>query len=178
MYVDVNNASSVHSSAPPASTTAERAGLRHAFGKFATGVTIVTTRTADGPLGITANSFSSVSLDPAIVLWSIARESRRFEPFSGSRFQAIHVLADDQTELCRRFFRSGTDFSSLDVGIDRNGVPLLPGVLARFDCEIVNRVECGDHLVLMGQVRSFVAADGEPLVFSSGHYGRVEAISP
>ena len=119
-----------------------------------------------------------MSLDPAIVLWSIARESRRFEPFSGSRFQAIHVLADDQIELCRRFFRSGTDFSGLDVGIDRNGVPLLPGVLARFDCEIVNRVECGDHLVLMGQVRSFVAADGEPLVFSSGHYARVEAISP
>lgn len=178
MYVDVNDASSV--SRPPAQAVpaADSTALRQAFGRFATGITIVTAQTPEGPLGITANSFSSVSLEPPIVLWSIARGSRRFEPFARSRFQAIHVLAADQLDLCRRFFRSGTDFAGLDVGQDDNGVPILPGALARFDCEIVNRVACGDHLVLMGQVLAFTAAEGAPLVFSSGRYGRVEAFAP
>lgn len=145
--------------------------LRSAFGRFATGLTVVTAASDDGPVGITANSFSSVSLDPPLVLWSIARSSRRFGAFADARFQAIHILGSDQMDLGRRFFHDGRDFSGLDTSAGIGDVPLIDGALARLECEIVRRVDCGDHLVLIGQVRAMETGDGEPLVFSAGRYG-------
>mgnify|MGYP001193108894 CR=1 FL=1 len=149
--------------------------LRGAFGRFATGLTVVTAASEDGPVGITANSFSSVSLDPPLVLWSIARSSRRFDAFARARFQAIHILGADQMDLCRRFFRDGRDFSGLDARQGIGSVPLIDGALARLECEIVRRVDCGDHLILIGEVCAMETADGEPLVFSAGRYGTVAA---
>lgn len=149
--------------------------LRGAFGRFATGLTVVTAASGDGPVGITANSFSSVSLDPPLVLWSIARSSRRFGAFADARFQAIHILGADQMDLGRRFFRDGRDFSGLGTSFGIGSVPLIDGALARFECEIVRRVDCGDHLILIGEVRAMETADGDPLVFSAGRYGTLAA---
>lgn len=150
--------------------------LRHAFGRFATGVTVVTISTPDGPLAITANSFSSVSLEPPLVLWSISRKSRRFEAFRRADHQAIHVLGAEQADLCWRFSRSGSDFSGLALVQGRNGVPLLRNALARFECEIINRVDAGDHVLQIARVLGHTLGDGEPLVFGAGRYGRIEAM--
>jgi flavin reductase (DIM6/NTAB) family NADH-FMN oxidoreductase RutF len=147
--------------------------LRDAYGKFATGVTIVTTQTPEGPVGITANSFSSVSLDPPLVLWALGSHSKRFAAFSACRHYAIHVLSAEQADLCWRFSRSGSDFEGLNLETNNEGVPLLPDALARFECEIANRFEGGDHMILLGRVLRMAASDGDPLVFAAGRYGRV-----
>jgi flavin reductase (DIM6/NTAB) family NADH-FMN oxidoreductase RutF len=151
--------------------------LRSAFGRFATGVTIVTTATPDGPVAITANSFSSVSLDPPLVLWAVGRHSKRFDAFASSRHYAIHVLSAEQADLCWRFSRNGNDFSGVGVGVNAENVPLLPDCLARFECEIANRVDGGDHLILIGKVLRMSAAEGDPLVFAAGRYGRIGAVA-
>lgn len=149
--------------------------LRTAFGRFTTGVTIVTAQTAEGPIGITANSFASISLDPPLVMWAIGRHSRRFRSFSDCRHYAIHVLAADQHDLCWRFARDGRDFETTGVEYSAEGSPLLPGALARFECEIASRIDGGDHEMLIGRVLRMTARDGEPLVFSGGRYRRVGA---
>jgi flavin reductase (DIM6/NTAB) family NADH-FMN oxidoreductase RutF len=146
--------------------------LRNAFGRFTTGVTIVTTQTPVGPLGITANSFSSVSLDPPLVMWSIGRHSSRFAAFAECQYFAVHVLAIEQHDLCRRFARSGCDFSGLELTFNDEGAPLLPGALARFECETADRFTGGDHEMLLGRVLRMTAREGEPMVFSAGRYRR------
>ncbi|MGE0279014.1 MAG: flavin reductase family protein [Rhizobiaceae bacterium] len=147
--------------------------LRNTFGRFATGVTIVTVQTPDGPLGITANSFSSVSLDPPLIMWSIARHSSRFAPFAEAEHFAIHVLAREQDHLCWRFAKSGRDFSGVELAFNPEGAPLLPGALARFECEIASRIDAGDHVMLLARVQRMAARDGEPMVFFGGHYRRI-----
>ena len=107
--------------------------FRDALGRFATGVTVVTCE-ADGPLGITANSFASVSLDPPLVLWSPARGSRRFDAFAGARHFAIHVLGAEQEALGAGFSSSGEAFEGLELERNAEGVPLIAGCLARFEC--------------------------------------------
>ncbi|MER8776211.1 flavin reductase family protein [Mesorhizobium sp. M0027] len=149
--------------------------LRNAFGRFATGVTVVTTGTADGPVAITANSFSSVSLDPPLVLWSIGRHSRRFEAFANSAHYAIHVLAEDQIDLCWRFSKSGTDFADLDLSWSEHGVPLLPRALARFECSVADRFPAGDHMILLGRVLELQTQEGLPLLFAGGKSRAQEA---
>lgn len=145
--------------------------FRHALGRFATGVCVVTTSAPDGPLGITANSFASVSLDPPLVLWSPARCSRRFDAFAETRHFAIHVLGDDQEELGRRFSRAGHDFEGLDWSEGAGGTPLIEGCLARFECDLAAQHEGGDHMIVVGRVTAAEYRDGAPLLFSSGRYG-------
>lgn len=145
--------------------------LRNAFGRFATGVTVVTTGTVEGPIAITANSFSSVSLDPPLVLWSIGRHSRRFDAFANSSHYAIHVLADHQADLCWRFSKSGSDFSNLDLSWNEHGVPLLPQALARFECSVADRFAAGDHMILLGRVLDLETQEGAPLLFAGGKPG-------
>lgn len=146
--------------------------FRNALGQFATGVTVVTTDTPDGPLGITANSFASVSLDPPLVLWSPAKASRRFPPFEAATRYAIHVLAEDQTHTCGRFSKDGYDFDGLAWHRGAHGVPLIDGCLARFECERVAAHDGGDHLIIVGRVLAAEMRDGAPLLFASGRYGR------
>jgi flavin reductase (DIM6/NTAB) family NADH-FMN oxidoreductase RutF len=144
--------------------------LRDAFGRFATGVTVVTTTTSEGPVGFTANSFSSLSLDPPLVLWSPAKSSRRFGAFAGAGHYAIHVLADDQTGLIQRFTRSGEGFTGLEHSLTGEGLPVL-SALARFDCAAHAMHDGGDHAILVGRVLRVTVRDGAPLVFSQGRYG-------
>jgi flavin reductase (DIM6/NTAB) family NADH-FMN oxidoreductase RutF len=149
--------------------------FRDALGRFATGVTVVTTVCPDGPVGITANSFASVSLDPPIVLWSIGRHSSRFAAFADCERFAVHVLAADQIDLSRRFARSnGEAFSGLPIETNADGVPLLPGCLSRFECTRLAAHDGGDHLIVVARVTAASLRDGDPLVFSRGGYGRFD----
>lgn len=149
--------------------------LRTALGQFATGVTVITAREADGdaPIGITVNSFASVSLNPALVLWSAARSSMRHVHFSNADAFAIHVLKADQFHIAERFARSGNCFEGLDYRLNDQAIPLLGGVLARFECVTEATHEGGDHTIIIGRVTRFQAdSSGKPLVFSQGRYGR------
>ena len=160
-----------HSTPTPDTARDTARALRDALGRYATGVTIVTAQRPQGPVGITANSFTSVSLDPPLVLWCPARRSSRFAAFAEAPTYAIHVLAADQLELCRRFARSGADFADLPSGTTPEGAPILQGVLARFDCRAHAIHDGGDHAILVGQVLRATTREGDPLLFWGGRYG-------
>jgi flavin reductase (DIM6/NTAB) family NADH-FMN oxidoreductase RutF len=145
--------------------------LRRALGQYATGVTVVTTQDDEGrQWGMTANSFTSVSLNPPIVLWAAAKASPSFPAFEvASRF-AVNVLASDQHHLSRQFSASGTDkFDGVRVSED-HGLPVLDGTVAHFVCRATQRIDAGDHVVFLAEVESYDAPGGEPLVFHSGFY--------
>ena len=146
--------------------------FREALGKFATGVTIVTCHSQIGPLGITANSFASVSLDPPLVLWSPARASKRFQAFETADHFAIHILGKHQHHCCRAFATVGDDFSEFDWQPSDRNVPLINDCLARFECERHAVHDGGDHAIIVGRVTAATVSDGDPLVFSEGEYGQ------
>ena len=145
--------------------------FRDALGRFATGVTLVTCDSDIGPLGITANSFASLSLDPPLVLWSPARSSRRFDAFTRARHFAIHILRDDQIDLARAFTHHGQAWEGIDWRRSPEGVPLIDGTLARFDCRLHAIHDGGDHAIVVGEVAAAVIGQGTPLVFAGGGYG-------
>ncbi|MGR3485879.1 MAG: flavin reductase family protein [Paracoccaceae bacterium] len=145
-------------------------GFRDALGRFATGVTVVTAASADGPVGITANSFASVSLDPPLVLWCPAKSSARFTDFETAERFAIHVLGGRQQQVADGFTRDKHAFDGLDWAEGSDGVPLIDGCLARFDCALHESVDAGDHLVVLGRVLRAQARDGLPLLFQQGRY--------
>lgn len=146
---------------------------RDALGKFATGITVVTARRADGStVGITVNSFNSVSLEPALVLWSIDKSSVHFETFSKAPHYVIHVLGAGQEEASRHF--SGPDaanFDNIDFSLNDSGVPVLNDYLAVFECDLANAVDAGDHVILIGEVKKFDAKSGSALTYFDGDYG-------
>jgi 3-hydroxy-9,10-secoandrosta-1,3,5(10)-triene-9,17-dione monooxygenase reductase component len=146
--------------------------FRKALGSFATGVTIITTRAADGsPVGLTVNSFNSVSLNPPLVLWSLANTSLNLETFRKATHWAVHVLATDQEALSGRFARRGEDkFAGLAIDTGVEGTPLLQGCTARFQCRTAFQYEGGDHLIFIGEVLAFDRAETAPLVFHGGSY--------
>lgn len=145
---------------------------RNALGSFTTGVTVVTAMSADGPIGMTVNSFASVSLDPPLVLWSPAKNSSKHDAFSGARYFAIHVLGADQDHLSSAFTRGGAAFDGLRVEINPHGVPVLPGTLSRFECGQQALHDAGDHTIIIGKVLRVAHRQGEPLCFSGGRFGR------
>jgi flavin reductase (DIM6/NTAB) family NADH-FMN oxidoreductase RutF len=159
------------SAAAPGDTTDARA-LRHAFGAFATGVTVITTVDPDGRWwGLTANSFSSVSLDPPLVMWSQARAAPSHAAFAGAPRFAVHILAESQLETSRRFAATGADkFAGLALRSGLGGVPLLDGCLAVIECTTEAIHPGGDHAVFIGRVARFVRLPGRPLVFADGRY--------
>ncbi|GAB4513658.1 MAG: flavin reductase family protein [Roseibium sp.] len=147
--------------------------LRDAFGRFATGVTVVTTGSADGPVGITANSFSSVSLEPPLVLWMPDKGSRRFRYFEAAEHYAIHVLSHHQAEICNGFVRNAHAFDQLSYRVDGNGVPLIEDCLARFECRRYAAYEGGDHLIVLGEVVQAEMRKGDALTFFAGKLGQI-----
>ena len=149
-----------------------RQAFRQALGSFATGVTIATT-TEDGgtPVGVTASSFNSVSLDPPLVLWSLARDSLSCPAFAASGHFAIHVLTASQEALSDRFARSGTDkFEGLEWRSGQLGSPVFDVFAARFECRTEHLYEGGDHIIMVGEVVDFEARDEAPLLFHGGRY--------
>lgn len=153
--------------------------LRSALGRFATGVTVITTRTPDGKLeGLTANSFSSLSLDPPLVLWSIRSSAPSLDGFLQSGSFAVNVLGAEQAELARHFATPRIEkFDAIAHTHGHGGCPTLPKCLAVFQCVTENTVEGGDHLLFIGRVVRASHRDGDPLIFSGGRY-RVPAPLP
>lgn len=145
--------------------------FRDALGRFATGVTIVTIPGKHGPIGFTANSFSSLSMDPPLILWAPARASARFELYSAAPHFAVHVLSQDQSDLIKNFHRGGDGFSAITHHHNAEDVPIFPRSLARFDCAQHATHDGGDHLIIVGRVLRFVTGTGAPLVFAQGRYG-------
>ena len=152
--------------------------LRNALGTFATGVTIVTTRHEGKDIGLTANSFNSVSLDPPLVLWSLAKKSSNIEAFNNVDAFAVHILGADQIDLSNRFATPGIDkFDGLDVERGKLDVPLLRDCAARFVCQTAYRYDGGDHIIFVGEVLELESYDKEPLLFHQGKYARKTAQS-
>ncbi|WP_299362319.1 flavin reductase family protein [uncultured Paracoccus sp.] len=153
--------------------TAEARTLREALGRYATGVTVITAMGPNGPMGMTANSFTSVSLDPPLVLWCPARSSSRHTAFVTAPAFAVHVLGAEQLDLCLRFTRGGEGFAGLEDGQNADGVPVIPGVAARFDCLRHAIHPGGDHTVVIGLVARVTVGgpDDHPLVFAAGRFG-------
>lgn len=156
----------------------DKVGFRRALGSFATGVTIVTTRCAGGTWqSFTANSFNSVSLEPPLVLVSLARGLGCFEHFLNAQCFAINVLAADQRELSTRFASRGVDkWQNVDVDTGALGVPLIKPRLAVFECRAYARYDGGDHEILLGEVVHCEADDtARPLVYFRGSYSEISA---
>jgi flavin reductase (DIM6/NTAB) family NADH-FMN oxidoreductase RutF len=146
--------------------------LRQALGRFATGVTVITTRTLDGKLeGLTANSFSAVSLDPPLVLWSLRGNAPSLPSFLDAGYFSVNVLAAQQCDLSRHFATPAEDkFSALPHATGLGGCPLLHDTLASVECSTEHTVMGGDHIIFIGRVHRATYRDGEPLIFSAGRY--------
>ncbi|MCS6987402.1 MAG: flavin reductase family protein [Sphingomonadaceae bacterium] len=157
---------------------ADERALRDAFGCFATGVTIVTSADAEGrPVGFTANSFTSVSLDPPQLLVCVAKTASSLPAIRAHRLFGVSVLADSQRALAERFARRGVDRFAAGHWVEaESGVLLLEGACAHFACRLDLEVDSGDHVILVGRIDSFRAApDREPLLYLRGRYVRAEA---
>ena len=155
----------------------DRGEFRSALGHFPTGVTIVTTMGEDGaPVGVTASSFNSVSLDPPLVLWSLSRSSKASAAFCNSGHFAIHILSAAQEDLSNRFARSGEDkFSGVQYEGGVLGSPVLDQFAALFQCRTMHQYEGGDHVILVGEVVGFERRDEAPLLFHRGRYAETLA---
>ena len=146
--------------------------FRAALGAFATGVTVITTLDAEArPVGVTANSFNSVSLDPPMVLWSLAKTSLSKQAFCTSGHFAIHVLSSKQQHLSNNFARSGAEkFASIPWCQGQLRSPILDEYAALFECRTVHQYEGGDHIILVGEVVAFDSKKENPLLFHAGQY--------
>lgn len=155
---------------PPNFSSAE---FRTALGMFATGVTIVTARTQQGDLvGLTANSFNSVSLTPPLVLWSLARAAGSMAAFQAGSHYAINILGADQQDLARQFASQGIDrFKGVSHHCGVSGAPLLDGVVATFECFNRSRYQEGDHVIFVGEVEHCShQAGASPLLYHGGKF--------
>lgn len=146
--------------------------FRDALGLFATGITVVTTRGPGGEaVGLTVNSFNSVSLEPPLVLWSLMLGSPSEEAFRACSHYAIHVLADGQQALSAKFSGSREQrFAGLATADGLGGAPLIEGCLARFECRNAIQYAGGDHLIFVGRVERFERSAGDPLLYFGGGY--------
>ena len=153
----------------------EELALRRSLGRFATGVTVVTCSSTDGrPRGITANSFSSVSLQPPQVLWNIAKVSNSLQAYLEAEHFAVHVLGEHQQALSEHFARTDhTIYEGVDYFLSPDNVPIIRDALARFDCRTERIHDSGDHFIIVGEVLAHEAGDGKPLLFYAGEYTRL-----
>lgn len=160
--------------APTALPSFDSREFRRALGSFPTGVAIITTRDADGePSGLTCNSFSSVSLEPPLVLWSLRKASKSIEMFRAAKSFAINVLAEDQDHLSQRFATSSIakKFEGVAWSTGYEELPLIDQCVARFQCDMFAQHDAGDHIVVIGKVEKFeVVREEDPLVFYKGAY--------
>ncbi|UOT07336.1 flavin reductase [Rhodococcus opacus] len=146
--------------------------LRRALGQYATGVTVITARAPDGrKIGVTANSFTSVSMDPPLVSWCPASKAPSLPDLTAATHFAVNVLAANQHDLSRQFSTPAEDkFAGVATTEGIAGVPLIDDAIAHFQCRTVQRVEAGDHIIFLGEIEQYDADPGEPLVFHSGSY--------
>jgi 3-hydroxy-9,10-secoandrosta-1,3,5(10)-triene-9,17-dione monooxygenase reductase component len=160
--------------------TPDEVDFRNVLGQFATGVTIITAIDGDEPAGVAANSFTSVSLDPPLVLFCVARSSSTWPRIERARKFAVNILGEHQEEVSRLFATRGADrFSQVDWHLGVGGSPVLDDCIAYFDCEFWAEYDGGDHIIVVGIVLDFgVTHDAGPLVFYKGRYGVVALQDP
>ena len=164
----------MNTSSPRAAAPAfDAAQFRQALSQFATGVTVITTRLADGSFrGLTASSFNSVSLDPPLVLWSLSGSANSMPIFTGNSHYVINVLAAGQADLAERFARRGDDpFAVTDYELSRTGQPILTGAVAWFECHNRSRYPEGDHVIFVGEVEECAVQPQAALIFHGGRFG-------
>lgn len=149
--------------------------FRRCLGQFATGVTVVTCADEAGQAcGITANSFSSVSLDPPLILWNIAKVTRSLDAYLQAAYFAVNILAQDQKELSNHFAQSVSGiFNGVEHTRSAEGVPLIPGAIATIECRTHDIHDCGDHYIIIGEVRKYQGGEGRPLLFFDGKYREI-----
>jgi flavin reductase (DIM6/NTAB) family NADH-FMN oxidoreductase RutF len=148
--------------------------FRQALGSYATGVTIITAAGADNkPYGLTCNSFTSVSLNPPLVLWSLLLYSSSLSVFQNATHFAVNVLGASQRALADKFAKSSDDkFIGVDWRPGLGNAPLLTESIANFQCRFVNRYYGGDHVIFLGAVEAYSYTQKEPLLFARGSYGK------
>jgi flavin reductase (DIM6/NTAB) family NADH-FMN oxidoreductase RutF len=156
------------------SGTIDSSRFRHVLGHFATGVTVITAATDDGPVGLAVGSFSSVSLDPPLVGFFAGKGSSSWPRIQAAGHFCVNILGEQQEEVCRRFASKEADkFAGLGWTPAGSGAPILDGVIAWIDCDLGDVVEAGDHYLALGAVRELeVSHDGPPLLFFRGGYGQ------
>jgi flavin reductase (DIM6/NTAB) family NADH-FMN oxidoreductase RutF len=149
------------------------ADFKRALGQFATGVTVVTTLGADHrPLGLTVNAFTSVSLDPPLVLVCIDNRSEAHDGFEASRLFGVSVLREDQEAFSRRFATPGREkFAARDLHLGESGVALVPHALVHIECRVVATHGAGDHTIYLGEVLRLAVSPGRPLLYHASGYG-------
>lgn len=159
-------------SQPPITHEEFTRALRDSLGMFATGIAVVATRAASGAqIGLTVNSFNSVSLDPPLIVWSLARSLPSLQAFEACEYYSVNVLSAEQMHLSQIFAsRSDDKFAGLELDEGLYGVPLLRDCCARFECRNITRHPGGDHVVFISEVVRFDREDREPLVFHGGAY--------
>lgn len=149
--------------------------LRRALGQFPTGVCVMTTRVDGELLGMTMSSFNALSLDPALVLFSIDKRARGLPQWERAQAYAIHALAENQQDLSNRFARPGAKWEGIAHTPGHGDAPLLPGAAARFECAAHTRHDGGDHVLFIARIVRFAAhADRHPLVFAQGRYASLD----
>jgi flavin reductase ActVB len=150
--------------------------FRNALARWASGVTVVTAHDDGGPVGMTAASFSSLSLDPPLVLVCIAHSARSHGALTGAEGFIVHVLSHEQQHFSERFSTPGSKFDDLETGEGLFGAPLLPLGTARLECERHATLDGGDHTILVGRVRSAESTDAEPLIYWDRSYRGVTIV--
>lgn len=169
---DIRPVADAHTLEPTAAPAVDARSLRGVLGRFATGVTIITCLDADGGrVGLTANSFNALSLDPPLVLWSLRLSSPSLAAFQRARHFAVNILAESQVDLSRRFASAAPDkFDSGHWAAGQGGAPVLTGAAAVLECALHATHPGGDHLLLIGRVTHVTDIGTPPLVFHGGHY--------
>jgi 3-hydroxy-9,10-secoandrosta-1,3,5(10)-triene-9,17-dione monooxygenase reductase component len=152
------------------------AALRTVLGHFATGVAIITALDGDEPVGMACNSFTSVSLEPQLVLFCAAKSSTTWPRIQAARKWAANILSEESEEVCRLFAQKGADrFAHIAFSTGRTGAPVLEAAIAFVDCETIAEHDAGDHVIVVGRVLELgYAPDGKPLLFYRGGYGRFD----
>ncbi|WP_200759742.1 flavin reductase family protein [Effusibacillus dendaii] len=149
--------------------------FKEIMGSYPTGVTIVTTTDSEGnPLGLTVNSFTSVSINPLLVLWCIDKRASSFEAFQQCSGFAIHTLASDQKELCWAFAGKEPDrFSKAEWSLSERNLPIIQGSYGVMECTVVQRIDAGDHTLLIGEVVELKKTDKEPMLYFRRNVGSI-----
>lgn len=149
--------------------------FRTVLGRFATGVTVMTCAAPMGPVGMTVNAFTSLSLDPPLVMWAPSKSSLRAPSFAAAPRFGVHILAEEQRPVAEAFMRNAQAFDALDYAADPDGLPLIEGCLARLVCRRVAEHDGGDHTILIGRVDAMTAREGAPLLYYAGRYETLAA---
>lgn len=166
MNIDIRT----HNTKVKAEMQFDQKDLRLAFSQFPTGVAVVTAASAHGHIGMTVNSLTTLSLEPALISWAIGQHSSRYTHFSQAHHMSIHILAAHQMDLCKSFARNAHAFESVDWRLNQFDTPIFDHVAARFDVICVNEVKVGDHILFINQVMNYEVNTQNPLIFSQGKF--------